>query len=366
MTRYEQLMNRGADAEEANRLQSAAACYLNALQLDPSHPVPYLFLAHVLLRAGNHEKAAQVASLGHDVNPAVLNAWRGRGINKGLAARSRLVNEAFRRHMAALHATAVMQVEEDIGETLPRLQRAIWCQTHPHEFTYQDSLQRPWLLYLPDLESKPWFDTGSLPGAADLADAVSDIENETRALLDNFAAQRQPYLRADDAVEPGFATLHGSSRWDSLHLFRAGQPAAPDLLKAAPVIQAAIQQLDCTRLRGHPMELFLSVLAPQTSIPPHYGLANTRLTVHLPLIVPSDCGLKVGDEVRAAVRGRVLAFDDSYLHEAWNRSASPRVHLIAEIWRPDLSEAEKSGLQRCVDSRDAWNQARALPAMSGE
>jgi tetratricopeptide (TPR) repeat protein len=366
MTRYEQLMNQGVDAEEANRLQGAAVHYLHALQLDPSHPVPYLFLAHALLRAGKHDNAAQVASLGYEVNPAVLNSWRGRGVNSSLAVRSRLVNEAFRRHMSALHATAVSQAEKLIGETLPRLQSAIWCQTHQHDFAYRDSLQSPWLLYLPDLKPQPWFDTGSLPGAAGLADAVSAIEQEARALLDSFAVQRQPYLRAGDAVEPGFAPLHGSSRWDSLHLYRAGQPAEMGLLKAAPVIHAAVQQLDCTRLGAHPMELFLSVLAPKTAIPPHHGLANTRLTVHLPLSVPDDCALKVGDEVREAVRGRVLAFDDSYLHEAWNRSALPRVHLITETWRPDLSEAEKCGLQRCVDSRDAWNRARGLPAMPGD
>lgn len=364
MTRYEQLMNRGVDAEEAGRLQAAAECYLDALRLDPAHPVPYLFLAHALLRAGDHDRAAQVASLGHEVNPAVLNAWRGSGVNAGLAERSRRVNEAFRRHLAALHATAVDQAEKEVGETLPRLRSAIWCQTHPDDFAYRDPLQRPWLLYLPDLDPRPWFDTGSLPGAADLADAWSAIEQEARTLLDGFAAHREPYLRAADTVEPGLAPLHGSPQWDSLHLYRAGQPAEAEVLQAAPTIHAAMQQLDCTRLGAHPMELFLSVLAPQTTIPPHHGLANTRLTVHLPLIVPGDCALKVGDEVREAVRGRVLAFDDSYLHEAWNRSAAPRVHLIAETWRPDLTDAEKQGLQRCVDGRDAWNRARQLPAQS--
>lgn len=359
-------MNQGVDAEEAGRLETAAACYFNALQLDSSHPVPYLFLAHALLCAGKNDSAAQVASLGHEVNPAVLNAWQGRNVKTSLAVRSGRVNDALRKHLAALHVTSLDQAEKEIGETLPRLRNAIWCQTHPHNFSYRDPLQRPWLLYLPDLERRPWFDTKLLPGAARLADACSAIEQETRVLLDDFAGHRQPYLRAVDTVESDFAPLHGSSRWDSLHLYRAGKPAEAEVLQAAPVIHKTIKQLDCTRLGVNPMELFLSVLAPQTAIPPHHGLANTRLTVHLPLIVPGDCALKVGGEVREAVRGRVLAFDDSYLHEAWNRSASPRVHLIAEIWRPDLSDAEKRALQCCVDSRDAWNRARRLPALDGD
>lgn len=359
-------MNQGVDAEEAGRQQTAAVCYFNALQCDPSHPVPYLFLAHALLCAGEHDRAAQVASLGHDVNPAVLNAWRGPKVTTSLAVRSGRVNEAFRKHLAALHVTTLDQAEKKIGESLPRIRSAVWCQTHPHSFAYRDPLQRPWLLYLPDLERRPWFDSKLLPGASALADACSAIEQEARILLDDFAGHRQPYLRAVDTVESDFAQLHGSSRWDSLHLYRAGKPAEADVLQAAPVIHKIIEQLDCTRLGVHPMELFLSVLAPQTVIPPHYGLANTRLTVHLPLIVPGDCALKVGDEVRESVRGRVLAFDDSYLHEAWNRSTAPRVHLIAEIWRPDLSDAEKHGLQCCVDSRDAWNRARRLPVLPAD
>ena len=41
------------------------------------------------------------------------------------------------------------------------------------------------------------------------------------------------------------------------------------------------------------MEAFFSRLVPGAHIPPHYGLTNTRLTVHLPLIVPEDCGIRV-------------------------------------------------------------------------
>lgn len=365
MTGYEQLMNRGADAEEGGRLQAAAQCYLQALRLDPSHPVPYLFLAHALLRAGDESAAAQVASLGHDVHPAVLNAWRGSGVNAGLARRSRAVNDAFRRHLAGLHGAAVDRVEQETRETLPRLRSAIWCQTHPRDVAFRDPLQRPWLLYLPDLTPQPWFDAKTLAGAAGLEASWPALEQEARALLEVFAAHRRPYLRKADAVEAGFEPLHGSPRWDSLHLFRAGQPASAEVLQSAPAILAAAGQLDCTRLGRHPMELFLSVLAPGTRIPPHHGLANTRLTVHLPLIVPDNCALKVGGEVRRARRGTVLAFDDSYLHEAWNRSDEPRVHLIMETWRPDLTGAEKHGLQYCVDSRDAWNRARRLPALTG-
>ena len=69
-------------------------------------------------------------------------------------------------------------------------------------------------------------------------------------------------------------------------------------------------------------------------------MLNTRLIVHLPLVVPENCHLRVGNDVRDVVAGKVMIFDDSIEHEAWNDSAETRVVLLFEIWRPELSEAE--------------------------
>jgi aspartate beta-hydroxylase len=37
----------------------------------------------------------------------------------------------------------------------------------------------------------------------------------------------------------------------------------------------------------------------------------------------------------------VVVFDDTYEHEAWNRSAQIRVVLIFDIWNPHLTEVER-------------------------
>ena len=54
---------------------------------------------------------------------------------------------------------------------------------------------------------------------------------------------------------------------------------------------------------------------------------NTRLICHLPLIVPDDCRLRVGNEVRGVVPDELMIFDDSIEHEAWNDSREVRVVL---------------------------------------
>jgi aspartyl/asparaginyl beta-hydroxylase (cupin superfamily) len=84
-----------------------------------------------------------------------------------------------------------------------------------------------------------------------------------------------------------------------------------------------------------------SLLRAQTRIPAHSGFQNTRLTCHLPLIVPPGCRFRVGNEVRQWQVGKLLIFDDTIEHEAWNDSAEDRVVLIFDIWRPELNETEK-------------------------
>jgi aspartate beta-hydroxylase len=43
-----------------------------------------------------------------------------------------------------------------------------------------------------------------------------------------------------------------------------------------------------------------------------------------------------------------VTFDDTFLHEAWNRTDERRVVLILDTWHPDLTEAECSALRDLV------------------
>ena len=93
---------------------------------------------------------------------------------------------------------------------------------------------------------------------------------------------------------------------------------------------------------GHAPTAFFSILKPKTRIPPHTGVSNTRLVVHLPLFVPPGCGFRVGSETREWRPGSAWVFDDTIEHEAWNDSDQPRAILIFDIWNPYLSAAERA------------------------
>jgi aspartate beta-hydroxylase len=116
------------------------------------------------------------------------------------------------------------------------------------------------------------------------------------------------------------------------------------------------------RIRDHAPETLYSVLRPGTHILPHRGVTNTRLVTHLPLIVPPDCALRVGGETHVWEEGRCITFDDTFEHEAWNRSDQTRVVLILDSWNPDLSEAEQAAVTDLVAAIGDFNRAGETPA----
>jgi aspartyl/asparaginyl beta-hydroxylase (cupin superfamily) len=84
-----------------------------------------------------------------------------------------------------------------------------------------------------------------------------------------------------------------------------------------------------------------SLLKGGARILPHTGVFNTRLICHLPLVVPPDCGFRVGNQTREWEVGKLIVFDDTIEHEAWNSSGEDRIVLIFDIWRPELSVEER-------------------------
>ena len=117
----------------------------------------------------------------------------------------------------------------------------------------------------------------------------------------------------------------------------------------------------CRDVPGHGPEVLFSVFTPGTHLLPHQGVTNSRVVGHLPLIVPGQCALQVGGELHEWQEGRVVVFDDTYEHEAWNRSEQTRVVLIFDLWNPYLTEAERAAVTDIVveigEFRHATEQA---------
>lgn len=82
---------------------------------------------------------------------------------------------------------------------------------------------------------------------------------------------------------------------------------------------------------------FFSILAPGKHLPPHRGPWKGVLRLHLGLLIPEPaemCAIRVGSQTRHWQEGRVMIFDDTFEHEAWNRTDGVRVILFVDIVRP--------------------------------
>jgi aspartyl/asparaginyl beta-hydroxylase (cupin superfamily) len=119
------------------------------------------------------------------------------------------------------------------------------------------------------------------------------------------------------------------------------QDHRPDeaLLARVPAVRAAVERVGREQLDR--FEIHLSVLEPGAHIPPHCGGGNAKLTLHLPLRIPEgDTAIRVAGEARGWREGEVLIFDDSFVHEAWNRTRERRAVLLLTAYHPDLSIEE--------------------------
>lgn len=85
------------------------------------------------------------------------------------------------------------------------------------------------------------------------------------------------------------------------------------------------------------MTAFFSILGPDKHIPAHRGYYRGLVRYHLAIRVPKDrtsCAIRVGNTVTHWTEGTGFFFDDTYRHEAWNKSSDVRVVLLLDVIRP--------------------------------
>ena len=206
----------------------------------------------------------------------------------------------------------------------------------------EPQLQAPTSFYYPGLPQTAFYESGIIDWVSALEAATPELTAELEAVMATREVFR-PYVEADPTRPNKGHALLDSDDWSAFHLYEGGEPVAANAVRC-PATMAALGKVPLPHIAGRsPMALF-SLLAPHTHIPPHHGMLNTRLIVHLPLIVPPDCRLRVGNHTRRVEAGRAIIFDDSILHEAWNDSDDTRVVLLFEIWNPALSYAERHAL----------------------
>jgi len=219
--------------------------------------------------------------------------------------------------------------------------------------TKQLFVQQPTVFYFPGLPQIQFYERAAFPWLADLESATDEIRDELGTLLETEAGFA-PYV-VDEKNRPhgDFHGLNGNPDWSALHLYKDGAAVAANIARA-PRTFAAMEIVPLCHCAKRTPAVMFSLLCAGTRIPAHNGMLNTRLICHLPLIVPPGCALRVGNEVREWELGKTLIFDDSIEHEAWNNSASDRVILLFDIWRPEISLEERAAISTIFAAIDSY------------
>jgi hypothetical protein len=218
--------------------------------------------------------------------------------------------------------------------------------------------QQPSAYYFPGLPQRQYYEREEFDWAPAVEAAAQDMLGElNRALAEDVAFR--PYLQArEDRPSYDFHGLLDNPDWSTLYLWENGGPVEANVARF-PKTFAAMGQVPLPHITTRAPSILFSLLKPGARIEAHNGMINTRLICHLPLIVPPGCGFRVGNETRQWEVGKLLIFDDTIEHEAWNDSDEDRVVLIFDVWRPELGEDERRAVTAIFEAIDAGKGAGA-------
>ena len=203
-------------------------------------------------------------------------------------------------------------------------------------------LQQPSSFYFPGLPQRQFYERSEFAWLVEIEQAVPEMQAELRSVLAD-GGDFAPYVEANSDRPRANNPLINDPKWGAFYFWRNGEIVQENAARC-PVTMHALENAPMPLIdRRSPIALW-SLLKPDTHIQPHHGLLNTRLICHIPLIVPDDCAIRVGNETRSWREGEALIFDDSFEHEAWNKSNDTRVILLFEIWRPEISLEERAAL----------------------
>lgn len=320
-----------------------------ALALDPYSFVALLSKGSLLESMAQPRQAARVYRDAVKIAPppaAVAPAQRG------ALEHAREVVEANARSLAdhLLAATKGTRARY-AGERLERFDECLQILAGVQARQPQD----PILLYFPRLPAIPFFDRELFPWFKTLEDATTIIREELIGAVKEDGAKFAPYIQFPaHAPVNQWAELNFSPSWSTYFFWRDGVKFEDNCARC-PQTAALLQALPLARQAGFGPTAMFSTLSPRTRIPPHTGSTNVRLICHLPLILPSDCGFRVGNDTREWRMNEAWVFDDTIEHEAWNGSDQTRHILIFDVWNPLLSDAERELITELMTALNTYD-----------
>ena len=324
-----------AALKDLARPEEEMAAVTRALVIDPYFYPALLHKGMLLERLGQRRQAARVFSDLLKVMPEPERS--GSGIRKA-ADHARAAVEENRQSLERHLDTVLAELRRrHSAARLERFEETVAVMTGAKKRYSPD----PVMLYFAGLPPLQFYDNDLFPWIPELEAATDDIRRECETVLAEQRSEFDPYIQYPPGAPVNqWQELNHSPRWATYMLWQHGTRVDPHCDRC-PRTAAIVESLPLAHTPNFSPNVLFSALEARTTIPPHTGDTNARLIVHLPLILPSNCTFRVGNDTRAWEYGKAWVFDDSVEHEARNDSDELRVQLMLDVWNPYLTEAEK-------------------------
>lgn len=360
----------GLSALAARDMTGAAGHLRRAAASLPREAMNWVALSQAELALGNRGAAEAALEMRLELAPRDVGALLTRGLLREQAGDARAASSFYKTalNQAAVdgrvpsplvalqeHAQAYLRQAEGsfeahlleaLGDDLsPTMSEAVELLLGKRELYFQ----QPSVFYYPGLPQKRFYDPARFPWFEPMLALVPEMQRELTEVLAGGAEGFAPYVHAAPNRPAPNNPLLDSQDWTAFHFWRDGAvveenaaccPATMEALGHAPLVQTP----------GRAPNAHWSRLLPGAHIAPHFGMLNTRLICHIPIMTAPRCWLRVGSERREWLDGVPLVFDDSIEHEARNEGPQQRVILLFEIWRPEIEEADRAAISRIFEA----------------
>jgi aspartate beta-hydroxylase len=322
------------DAEE-KALQSVLA-------IEPRNLFALLQKAELLIRRGKPKAAATIYQ--HALQTLSPNARLPNVLREPLQRAFDAVRKNDEALAALLEQKLVGTRADHPGAELDRAEHGLAALLGKRRIYHA----QPTFLHIPKLPEIEFHRREEFAWLDEFEAATPQIRAECERALREDAAGIVPYIAYPDGVPlDQWAELNRSRKWSAFFLWRDGVRIDAHADRC-PTTSALLAKAPFADVPGYAPTAFFSILDRKSHIPAHTGVTNSRLIVHLPLVVPPQCRFRVGSETRQWEVGKAWVFDDTIEHEAWNDSDVPRAILIFDTWNPALTRGERELIRTAV------------------
>jgi hypothetical protein len=198
------------------------------------------------------------------------------------------------------------------------------------------------------------------PWAAALEQKSDIIINEFLSKLkrdEEAAAKKKRKQREEDNLFSGDSAWQNEvmgKGWSAFRLQRLGEWNVPNC-QEFPNTYELLKSLNIPlAVRG----VCFARQGADSGVAPHSDGRNFILTAHLGLKLPDGCWIKVGEEEKGWEEGKLTILDTSFQHSTGNPSPDDRHVLIIDFWHPEVTEAERAGLEFVYNLRNKFESGK--------